>query len=141
MSIVLDTSVLVEVLQDSQAGRSARPILSAHAGQIHIPELAVVEVVSALRGLCRGGQVNPVLAEQILTDFSDFPARRWPMDTLIPRVWALRDAVTSYDAVYIALAEELGATLVTMDSRLYRGALPLAQCPLRLIPDQSGSTD
>ena len=34
------------------------------------------------------------------------------------RAWELRDNVTVYDAVYVALAELLDAPLVTADSRL-----------------------
>jgi predicted nucleic acid-binding protein len=33
-------------------------------------------------------------------------------------VWGLRRNVTAYDAVYLALAEVLGATLITRDSAL-----------------------
>jgi len=35
-------------------------------------------------------------------------------------VWQLRGNLTAYDAVYVALAEVLGATLVTTDRRLAR---------------------
>jgi predicted nucleic acid-binding protein len=37
---------------------------------------------------------------------------------LLPRVWELRHNLTAYDAVYVALAEALDATLVTRDQRL-----------------------
>jgi predicted nucleic acid-binding protein len=47
-----------------------------------------------------------------------FPLRRYPHDVLLPRVWALRDNLTAYDAVYGALAEALGAPLITRDRRL-----------------------
>ena len=36
----------------------------------------------------------------------------------LPRVWALRNNLTAYDAVYIALAEALDAPLLTRDRRL-----------------------
>jgi len=35
-------------------------------------------------------------------------------------VWALRHNLSAYDAVYVALAEALDATLLTCDSRLAR---------------------
>jgi predicted nucleic acid-binding protein len=38
------------------------------------------------------------------------------------RAWTLRDNVTAYDAMYIALAEALGAQVVTCDA-------PLAKAP------------
>jgi predicted nucleic acid-binding protein len=34
------------------------------------------------------------------------------------RVWDLRDNVTSYDAWYVAIAEQLEAPLATLDRRL-----------------------
>lgn len=37
---------------------------------------------------------------------------------LSDRVWELRDNLSSYDATYVALAERLGAELLTGDARL-----------------------
>jgi predicted nucleic acid-binding protein len=40
-------------------------------------------------------------------------------------VWALRANLTAYDAVYVALAEALGTTLLACDGRLAQApALP-----------------
>jgi predicted nucleic acid-binding protein len=44
--------------------------------------------------------------------------QRYPHDFLLPRVWELRNNLTAYDAVYVALAEALGASLLTRDRRL-----------------------
>jgi predicted nucleic acid-binding protein len=41
-------------------------------------------------------------------------------EPLLPRVWALRQNLTAYDAVYVALAEALDTTLLTYDGRLAR---------------------
>lgn len=46
------------------------------------------------------------------------PLRRYPHDFLIPRVWELRATLTAYDAVYVALAEVLGAPLLTCDRKI-----------------------
>ena len=44
---------------------------------------------------------------------------RWqPHRALLGRALALRDQLTAYDAIYVAMAEATGATLVTRDARL-----------------------
>jgi predicted nucleic acid-binding protein len=45
-----------------------------------------------------------------------------PHDVLLPRVWQLRNNLTAYDAVYVALAEALDAPLLTRDKRLANAA-------------------
>jgi predicted nucleic acid-binding protein len=47
-----------------------------------------------------------------------FPIRRYPHTALLDRIWALRHNLTAYDAAYVALAEALGAPLLTCDARL-----------------------
>ena len=48
--------------------------------------------------------------------------RRYPQDFLLPRIWELRNNLTAYDAAYVALAEALGAPLLTRDKRLSSAA-------------------
>jgi predicted nucleic acid-binding protein len=55
-------------------------------------------------------------------------ARHYPFEPFLARVWDLRDDVTVYDAWYVALAEALGAPLVTADDRLRRADGP--RCPV-----------
>lgn len=57
-----------------------------------------------------------------VADLGDLPLRRSPHQPLLQRVWDFRDAVTPYDAAYIALAEALDVALVTADARLSRAS-------------------
>ena len=50
---------------------------------------------------------------------------------LIARAWELRDTVRGWDAMYVALAEALGAVLVTLDARLATARGPT--CRIELI--------
>jgi predicted nucleic acid-binding protein len=51
-------------------------------------------------------------------------------------VWALRDNLTAYDAWYVAIAEALGAPIITLDKRVARSPGP--ECPFRLPPANRG---
>jgi len=51
-------------------------------------------------------------------DFQALKLKRYPHDVLLRRIWSLRDNFTAYDAAYLALAEEIGAPLVTCDAKM-----------------------
>lgn len=59
---------------------------------------------------------------EALSDFRALPIRRYPHDTLVGRIWVLRNNLSAYDAAYVALAELLNAPLLTLDARLARSA-------------------
>jgi predicted nucleic acid-binding protein len=48
----------------------------------------------------------------------------FPFEAFSDRIWQLRHTVTSYDAWYIAVAEELGFPLATLDERLAKAEGP-----------------
>ncbi|PFG43441.1 putative nucleic acid-binding protein [Isoptericola jiangsuensis] len=137
MTLVLDASVLAEFLVGSPAGREAARRVGG-GGSLHLPHLAVVEVTSVLRGWVAGGHVPAQRAEGALEDLAALRADRWPIEPLLGRVWELRANLTVYDATYVALAESLGATLLTADRRLGRAADQLGRCPVELIDASTG---
>ena len=115
--IVVDASVLATALgDDGDDGRRARDRL--HGERLSAPELIDIEVTSVFRRLCVADQLDPVRADQALTDLETLRLDRVPHRPLLRRCWELRHNVTVYDAAYIALAEMLDATLVTADARL-----------------------
>ncbi len=119
--IVVDASVLAPALaDDDEDGDCARARLRGQF--LAAPELIDLEVSSVLRRLLRSGYLSARRAEQALSDLLVLPLRRAPHRPLISRCWSLRDNLTSYDASYVALAEALGATLLTADIRLSRAA-------------------
>jgi predicted nucleic acid-binding protein len=59
----------------------------------------------------------------MLADVADLPLVRYSHEPLLLRIWELRENLTAYDAVYVALAEAVRATLVTCDARLGRAPL------------------
>ena len=51
-------------------------------------------------------------------DLLSLALARYGHEIPLPAIWEMRDNFSAYDAAYVALARELGATLVTRDARL-----------------------
>ena len=77
-------------------------------------------VAQVLRRYERTGGLSTTRGAGALRDLEDLAIERYPHRPLLPRVWELRANLTAYDAVYVALAEALEATLLTGDARLAR---------------------
>ncbi len=128
--IVVDASVLAPALVDDRPdGDRARSRLLGEP--LIAPELIDIEVVSAIRSAARRGLVDGRRAQLAIIDLAALDAQRVPHRSLLPRVWELRDNLTPYDAVYVALAELIECTLVTADERLARSPGP--RCHIELI--------
>jgi predicted nucleic acid-binding protein len=57
-------------------------------------------------------------ADQAIEDLLDLRLNRYPHIVLLSRIWELRHNLSAYDAAYVALAERLGASLLSRDRRL-----------------------
>jgi predicted nucleic acid-binding protein len=118
--IVLDASALVELLLGTARGRAIAARITDPGLGLHTPHLADVEVAQALRRYVRQGALKPDSATCALADLRSLDLDRHAHEPLLDRVWALRQNLTTYDAVYVALAEALPAPLLTCDGRLAR---------------------
>lgn len=119
--IVLDASVVVELLTNGELADPIRSDLSGRDDSFVVPHLIDVEVVSAIRKLVAGQRIGADRTDQILAGLEALPADRYPHIPLIGRIWELRHNFTAYDAVYIALAEAMNAVLYTSDEKLCKG--------------------
>ena len=115
--MVCDAGALVELLLGTRAGDAVDRALRDRA-VADVPALCDIEVCAAARSQVARGVLAASRAEELLADLADLPIVSWPHAPLLGRVWALRENVSAYDAVYIALAESLEAQLVTADRRL-----------------------
>ena len=118
--IVVDASAVVEFLLGTPMGTSVGKRISDPSEEIAAPCLLDVEVSHAIRRWSLAGLINDVRAARSIEHLAALNALRWPHEPLLPRIWALRHNFTAYDAAYIALAERLGATLLTCDRALAR---------------------
>lgn len=119
--IVLDASVVVELLAGGPLADSIRGRLAARDEVFIAPHLLDVEAVSALRRLTQDRRTEAASMRRLLQDLAELPAERYPHEPLLGRMWELRHQFTAYDAAYIALAEVTGATLYTCDRKLRSG--------------------
>lgn len=99
-----------------------RAVVEDPAADLHVPAVCDVEVTSALRRLVLGRRVSPRRAQDALAAYLDLPVLRHAHEPLLLRVLQLRDNFGAYDATYVALAELLGARLMTADQGLARAA-------------------
>ncbi|HTU55590.1 MAG TPA: type II toxin-antitoxin system VapC family toxin [Acetobacteraceae bacterium] len=116
--IVVDASALLEALLRTPAAEAAESRLFGPRQTLHAPHLLDVEVAQVVRRYAASREIDPERGRAELADLADFPLRRYPHGLLLPRVWELRRNLTSYDAVYAALAEALDAPRLTRDRRL-----------------------
>lgn len=119
---VVDASVLVEYLAGFERTEAVGAQLAEHAGRLWAPHLIDAEVGHVLRRAVARGDLTPGHAAAALSDLADLPMRRAAHVGLLDRAWALRDNVTFYDGLYVALAERLDEPLLTLDARLSAAA-------------------
>ena len=128
--LVTDASVLVVALADDGVdGDVARNRLRGE--ELAAPELVDLEVASVLRKHVSRGDLELRRAELALADLVAIPMVRAPHAPLLARAWELRANLTVYDAAYVALAEALGAALVTADGRLAKA--PGLRCAVEVL--------
>ena len=121
--VVLDTSAAVALLlaAGGQGDWVAGQLSGRHTAA---PELLMFETANVLRRHAARGAVSPAEASLAHEDLRALAVELWPYGVVAERAWELRDNLTVYDAAYVAVAEMLGADLVTLDERLARASGP-----------------
>lgn len=129
--IVVDASVLANVVGDDEAaGQLARRRLAA-APAVWAPDLVDVETVSVLRRRWLAGDLTDERFRGAVDDLLALPITRFPVGPLVVRAFELRANITAYDACYVALAEALDCPLVTADRRL--AIAPMTTCTAEVL--------
>lgn len=119
---MVDAATVIDLICGLPAADPFRQCLAAADG-VAAPAHLDAEVLSALGRLKRAGRLNR--ETERVEALSTFGATRWPLQPLLPFAWSLTDRIAVRDALYVALAVSLDATLVTSDGRLRRSAAGL----------------
>ena len=125
--IVVDASAAISALLNSGPAR-----LALGESQLHVPHLIDVEVASGLRRMVVAGEIGEAVGWGALDAWRKLGLIRHPVFPLLDRIWQLRGSISAYDACYVALAENLGSTLLTADARISRA--PMLQCAVTVVP-------
>lgn len=127
---VLDASAFVLAFTaETPAARHLRERI--RTGPVHAPHVMVAEVGSVARRMTAAGIIKADRGLALARQVSDVVTRLHPHEPLVRLAWSLRDNVSFYDALYVALAAALGHPLLTTDARLARA--PRLPCAVELI--------
>ena len=120
--IVVDASAMIGALLREPGSKAVQARILNPRETLHAPHLLDVEVAQVIRRFVARREIGVSRGREALDDLSDLPVHRYAHDLLLSRVWRLRDNLSAYDAVYVALAEALGAPLLTRDRRVANAA-------------------
>jgi predicted nucleic acid-binding protein len=123
---VLDASAMVDLLTGQNTAERIR--LRLQDTVLHVPAHFDAEVLSALGRLCRAGQLTDADVSELLTTLRRAPLARHHLPGLVEGAWCRRNTQRLVDGLYVELAEQLRAPLITTDSRLASG-YPRADVP------------
>lgn len=112
--IVMDASAMVDYLVGSPLADLVAERISD--SEVNVPAHFDAEVLSAFGRLQRAGKLTETEVHQRVDLTAEAPFQRHFLAPLLTGAWALHHNVRLVDALYIELANQLDATIVTTDS-------------------------
>ncbi len=131
--IDVDASAGVEIVTSTERGRRLAQLVPA-AAELWVPEHFYSEVFASIRYLhVVAGKLTVQRAEAAIERLTRWHLRQVGLVSLIRPAWAYRHNKSGADGLYVALAEYLGASLLTDDLRLANApTFPTTVAVLRL---------
>ena len=126
---VIDASATVEYLLETDVGLQVAALIAG--ARLIAPEMLDAEVLSTLRRKVQAQDIAEDTAVDALAKLEDMTVERVSHRTLTRAAWALRHNVSAYDALYVAIARERGATLLTFDGPLTRAPMSVLGVTVR----------
>jgi predicted nucleic acid-binding protein len=120
MTLVVDASVALKWLVEEEGTDAADALRGQH---LVAPALVRVEVANVLRTMAALGATPSAVAVELFALFQRAPVDIVEADDALERRaldLAIALAHPVYDCLYLALAERMGAPLVTADARFLR---------------------
>ncbi len=125
--IVADATVILYALTPGEHTAAARAALE-NEDAVAVPPLWRIEVANALAVITRRGLLTPEEATQAFTGaLATFSSREQEVRPGASLHIALESGLSVYDSEYVALAREIGCTLLTNDRRIVREAPDVAR--------------
>lgn len=115
--VVIDASAGVDLAADTVRGRALRKLLPNDAVP-WVPEIFYAECGGVLRRWDRNKILTSAQIKRAVDDLLAWPLRVTQIRGLFADAWRLRANLTFPDALYVALAEHLGAPVLTGDHKL-----------------------
>ncbi len=114
---VIDTSGVVDFLLGVGVSNQVEALMASE-GELAAVDLLTFEVLAVLRRETLRGTISEDRAAGAVEDLGDLPVELFASMPLRRRAWALKDNLTTADALFTALAEQLGEPLATKDGAL-----------------------
>lgn len=118
--LVLDASAGVEILNRTSAGVQLARMLEQPDSEVWTVEHFHLEVAKVLRRDVLTGDLDDANATELVARLAGWQLHVARVAPLLVEAWKLRHNLIVHDALYVALARQLDAALVTGDKRLAR---------------------
>jgi predicted nucleic acid-binding protein len=120
--IVVDASIAAKWTISEPGSLQAATLLDGRL--LHVPDLLFAEVANAFWNQCRRGALSATAASEGLQWLVDAPLAVTPTRRLVETALSMARALAHpvYDCIYLALAAEVAAPVVTADPRLLAAA-------------------
>lgn len=116
--IVLDASAAIELVLNTGAGQQINDRIAGEPDTIQAPHLIDVELIHVIRRFVMRDVIDGARGEMAIRLWRLLDVQRHEHEPFMPRIWQLRNNLSAYDAMYVALADALSAPLITADRRL-----------------------
>ncbi|MFO1038408.1 MAG: type II toxin-antitoxin system VapC family toxin [Geminicoccaceae bacterium] len=134
MNIVVDASVAAKWLFDEEHTSRARSLLRVWDADMWAPDLLWAELASVVWKRHRRAEIDEATALSSMAEIRLWPIRLVSNAELAADAlgWSLVLRHPPYDCIYLALAQRLGARLVTADAK-FRSVLAASAAADRLL--------